>query len=254
MRPRIPKIFRPKGNDFKSISAFNSEWADRIAFLILVGLAVDIAEVIILGKAWIEFALTILASSLIMAGVWGELYFLKRARAADDNRVAQAEQSLTEALNRAARAEEQLAPRNITEEQYNALQELKGKVSIICMVTPSDFEATRFAAQIGQALVAAGIDVRVGQQRIGMIWTELYIVIPESVPDFRQVELYDIFRKAKFSVGCGDRSHVPMMDLPPDIPIIMVGVKRLQYGGIPFAWTLSVPVPSQPPEPSQATE
>jgi hypothetical protein len=155
---------------------------------------------------------------------------------------------LEEALARAARAEEQLAPRNITKEQFDKLQELKGQVSSVIMTTPSDFESTRFAAQIGQALNSAGIDVKVAPQRIGMIWSELYIVVPERVPDFGKVPLYKAFFKAGFSVGCGDRSHVPMRDLPTDIAVIMVGVKKSRSQGIPFAWTLDVPLPRQDSE------
>ena len=86
----------PKNKDLKSISDFNSTWADRVALLILGGLVVDIVEVFILGKVWPEWALTIAANSLIAIGVWGELRFAKRARDADDSRVA-------EALERAAR-------------------------------------------------------------------------------------------------------------------------------------------------------
>jgi hypothetical protein len=51
----------PRNNDLKSISDFNSAWADRIAFLILVGLAVDIAAAFILDKTWPENGLTIAA-------------------------------------------------------------------------------------------------------------------------------------------------------------------------------------------------
>src|SRR5665213_4485251 len=75
----------PKNKDLKSISDFNSTWADRGALLILGGLVVDIVEVFILGKVWPEWALTIAANSLIAIGVWGELRFAKRARDADDS-------------------------------------------------------------------------------------------------------------------------------------------------------------------------
>ena len=94
----------PKNKDWKSISDFNSEWAHRIALLILAGLAVEIAEVIILRKPWPEWALTIAGNSLIAIGVWGELFFAKRARTADDSRVAEAEKAVAEANQRAAEA------------------------------------------------------------------------------------------------------------------------------------------------------
>jgi hypothetical protein len=94
----------PKSKDLKSISDFNSKWADRIALLILVGLSVDIIEVLILGRPWPEWMLTILANSLIIVGVYGEIWFLKRARDADDSRVAEANLRAAEA-NKAAEEE-----------------------------------------------------------------------------------------------------------------------------------------------------
>jgi hypothetical protein len=75
-----------------------------------------------------------------------------------------------------------------------------------------------------------------------LVWSELYIVIPERVSDFRTVPLYAIFSKAGFSVGCGDRSMAPMGDLPHDIPVIMVGTKKPLTGEIPpFMAGLSTP-------------
>ena len=50
----------------------------------------------------------IIGNVLIIAGVWGELWFLKRARSADDSRVAEAERGLEAALLRAVSAEEEL--------------------------------------------------------------------------------------------------------------------------------------------------
>jgi hypothetical protein len=87
--------------DFQSKYEFNSTWADRIAFLIIVGLAVDIAAVFILEKGLLEGALAISANTLIAAGVWGELWFAKRAKEAGNRIVAQA-------LERAAKAENDL--------------------------------------------------------------------------------------------------------------------------------------------------
>src|SRR5712675_1695129 len=98
-----------KNNDPKSISDFNSRWADRIALLILAGLAVEIAEVLIMGREWPEWALSIAATSLIALGVWSELWFAKRARTADDSRVAQAEKALAEAIEGAAKLEKEAA-------------------------------------------------------------------------------------------------------------------------------------------------
>jgi hypothetical protein len=141
---------------------------------------------------------------------------------------------LTIATNRAARAEEQLAPRNVTKEQFEELQTLKGKVTEAVWITsPSDFEAAQFALQIAQALLHAGIDVRIAHQRIGMIWPELYIVLPEVVADFRNVPLFAAISKAGFSVGCGVRAFTTLGDIPKDDVVIMVGTKKPLSGDVP---------------------
>jgi hypothetical protein len=80
----------PKNNDLKSISEFNWTWADRIAYLILAGLLVDVADLFI-PEGWWKILAAIGANLLIFGGVWGELWFAKRARDADDNRVVEAQ-------------------------------------------------------------------------------------------------------------------------------------------------------------------
>src|ERR1700757_4039772 len=102
-------IFRPKGTNPKSVSDFNSEWADRIALLILVGLLVDIAALFISDKSSWRTVLDIIGDILIIAGVWGELWFAKRAREADDGRVAEAERAVAAATERAAKLEKEAA-------------------------------------------------------------------------------------------------------------------------------------------------
>jgi hypothetical protein len=74
-----------------------SAWAERLALLILVGLAVEIADVFILKKPWLEGIFTIAATTLIFAGVWGELLFEKRAKEAGDRLVAKANARAAEA-------------------------------------------------------------------------------------------------------------------------------------------------------------
>jgi len=68
--PTAWPMLRPKSEDFKSLSDFYYEWADRVALLIIVGLMFDIAAAFILGKALPEIALTVVANSLIVGGVW----------------------------------------------------------------------------------------------------------------------------------------------------------------------------------------
>lgn len=80
----------------------NSARAERLAWLIIVGLLVEIASVPALGRSWLEGALTIAADALIAIGVWGEIHFEKIAREAGDGIVAEANARASEAEARAA--------------------------------------------------------------------------------------------------------------------------------------------------------
>lgn len=148
---------------------------------------------------------------------------------------------LTAATDRAARAEEQLLPRHLTEAQFNELQTLKGKVTAVWMTAVCDFEATAFASEIALALTYADINVTIGAPQIGRVWPELYITLPDRPPDVRAVPLYIAFSKAGFSVGCGPRTGFPLDGAPVDMPAILVGIKRPLKGGIPFMAGLATP-------------
>jgi hypothetical protein len=108
-------------NDLRSKYEKNSAIAEGLAWLILLGLAVEIAAVFILKKPLLEGALTISANALIWLGVWGELIFEKRAREAGDGIVAEANARAAEANQKAQEAILELArfkaPRELTQEQ-----------------------------------------------------------------------------------------------------------------------------------------
>lgn len=191
------------------------------------------------GPVWADVAVALGVGIEVLFGFRGSALQSELTRRSNE-RLGKAEKEAAEANERAAKAdlaraelEQRLMPRELTQKQFECLQGLKGKVSKIAITTPSDFEATRYAAQIALALKHADIDVMVAPQRIGMIWSELYIVIPEPVPTYTDVPLYAAFSKAGFSVGCGPRTNAPMADLPIDVPILMVGVKKPMMGNIP---------------------
>jgi hypothetical protein len=120
------------------------------------------------------------------------------------------------------------------------LQTLKGKVSAVNVTALSDYEATRFADQIAQALGHAGIDVKIWPQRVGIVWTEIYVVIPKPVTDYSKEPLYEAFKNAGSRVGCGDRSHVSLIEMLADVPVIVVGERAgLSYPQIPHVYNLS---------------
>lgn len=198
-------ILKPKGNDLKSISDFNSEWADRIALLILVGLAVDSVAAFASNETW-RRALTIAANLLIGAGVWGELWFLKRARQADDGRVAEANKLAAEANDRAAQAdlartklEAQLQPRMLNQEQWDFIQSLRGKFEQVNIAFETDAETRWFANDIMMALMAAGMKVAFLARAPDVHSFGMFVYDPKGFDGARpkSVEpLVEIFRKS----------------------------------------------------------
>jgi hypothetical protein len=124
---------------------FNSTWAERIASLIIIGLAVEIAAVFIFGKSFWEGAVTILANVLIVAGVWGELIFERRAKTAADGIVAQANARAAEANARAATAQLELRrlsePRKFDVTKFKEIMDhpkaVRAKVEVLYLLISS---------------------------------------------------------------------------------------------------------------------
>lgn len=105
--------------DHQSKYEFNSTWSERVASLIIVGLAVEIAAVFVFKKPFWETVATILANVLIVAGVWGELIFAKRAKAASDKIVAAAHTRAAIAIEGAKRAFVATEPRTIDRDKFS---------------------------------------------------------------------------------------------------------------------------------------
>ena len=81
LRPQVESPMTENGiSDLKSKYDDNSSYAERIAVLIIVGLLVEIAAVFIFQKPWTESVTAISANALIVVGVWGELFFERRAK------------------------------------------------------------------------------------------------------------------------------------------------------------------------------
>jgi hypothetical protein len=157
------------GGSLQSRYEFNSVWADRIARLILVGLIVDIGAAFAFRKSLLESSVSIIADALIAIGVWGELWFEKRAKTAADGIVAQANARAAEANARAEEAKLELArlttPRTLTAEQQSELTEKVRPFAgtpFVLFIQP-DPEPLNLANQIAQALVAAGWEWRPAQ-------------------------------------------------------------------------------------------
>jgi hypothetical protein len=208
-------------------------WSARATLLILLGIIADIALLFWFPHAGTERLAGTAANVVIALGLAIEYVVILRAIIETGKANRESDEKIAEANERAIKAdlarvelEAKLAPRSLSKEQFEILGTLAGKVDTICITAMSDFEATRFAAQIKDALIDAGITVIDSDQRIGLVWTELYLVFPSPVENFHSEPLYVTFCAAGLSVGANDRRSVPMGDLPLDMPVIMVGTKK----------------------------
>jgi hypothetical protein len=224
-------------------------WSGRATLLIFAGILVEMALVVYFRHE--EWLGSFVANALIGIGLIAEYIVIARTIVASGEVQRLAGEKVAQALERASRAdlarvelEAKLAPRSLSEEQFTVLQTLRGKVSKLIVTTPSDFESTRFGYEVARTLAAAGIEVYIGPQRIGMVWSNVYLVFPEPVANFWDEPLFVAFKNAGLSVGAGDRSKTPMGDLAADVPVVMVGEKAISYPQVPHA--LAVVTESEP--------
>src|SRR4051794_7849037 len=115
--------------DFGREYDVNSHRALLAAYLLIAGLLVELINAVV----WFEGAKTlaeIAAVLLIVAGVWGEVFFANKARQAGDKQLAQYEARSAEADQKAkeaefalAQLEARLAPRRLTQEGQNRIAE-----------------------------------------------------------------------------------------------------------------------------------
>lgn len=141
-----------ENSDLQSSYEFNSIWADRIARLIILGLAVDIVVVFISGKSWLENILTIIADTLIITGVWGELSFARRAKEAGDGIVAKANERAAKADLARIELEAQLSPRMLNQRQLDLIKSFKDQFPAVNIGYETDAESWWFAMELRKSL------------------------------------------------------------------------------------------------------
>lgn len=122
----------------------------------VVGLVGDIGALFVDDKFWYRVT-AITANLTIFGGVFGALKFAGRTRDADDNRVAEAEKATADANLRRVELEAQLAPRALSQEQWELIESMKGKFTTINMAFEADAEAWWFAGHLKNAFLSVGI-------------------------------------------------------------------------------------------------
>jgi hypothetical protein len=163
--------------DRENVYRINSGRSDLFGYVLLAGLALELISAFILEKSLFEKASAVVSDILIVAGVWGEIHFAKRARIAGDGLQAEANARVAEAYQKAetertARValEAKIAPRRLPMEDAAALaQELRGKIPPLYIRSLGGSEARQYAQDFFNALFPMGLvefdDPNVGTTR-----------------------------------------------------------------------------------------
>jgi hypothetical protein len=206
-------------------------WGWRCGALVVIGL---IAEVAIAWShpsynSFCERWGSVLADALVTIGVAGEILFSRMAFRRDkelkrrsDEKVAESNERAATALQRAEeerhariKLESQLLPRELTQEQFTALQALKGKYEAINVAYETDIETGHFANAICSALMAAGI--RVGQflrhPAVQSVASLVYDGAAIEANPMIESELRRVIRVSNLFRG----AYAIVTSLPPDI-------------------------------------
>jgi ribosomal protein L29 len=142
-------------------------WSARATLLILLGIVIEIGLLLWFPHDPAERLAAVIANALIGVGLAVEYIVILRAvvaggeatrlsdeKIAESNRqAAEANQMAAEANLELARLRMQLAARSLTKEQFDALQELRGKISSVNVCTETDSEPTWFGSVVASALV-----------------------------------------------------------------------------------------------------
>jgi hypothetical protein len=119
------------------------------------------------------------------------------------------------------------AARILTPEQTQILGELKGQIRAVSIASANGPEPLSFAALVTRALTNAEVEVTFHRAPPGMAWTGLMIYAPDIPNDPRNHPLIGAFERAGILTGV---SRVPLLpDGPADMPMILIGIKDMEY-------------------------
>ena len=219
--------------ELRASSALDEQWAKGCVVAVVTGLLLEVGL-----AAWhpaYESTLSrwgsVVADCFVALGVFGEFLFSMRAKHRQHELDRRSNERLAAAQVEIERLRVAHASRALTKEQYEALQTLKGKLSSVVITSVQAFEAIQFARQIAHALESVEIDAPIAMPRIGLPWTNVYLVLPtQTHEDIRKEPLLQAFQQAGIATGCGYRAQHPLIDLPGDVPVIMVGEKHTSSG------------------------
>jgi hypothetical protein len=237
-------------DDFGSVYEANSHRAHLSAYVLVAGLVLELINAIIWYKGP-ETLAEMAAVLLIVSGVWGEIFFGHKARIAGDKQLAQYEARTAEAKHETERLrnenlllQERLAPRSLSNAQFDVLQTLKGKFTAINIAAEVDGETGDFMLQICRALEAAGIAVGTYSRDPTLRgFGNMVCVVGEPSEDSPAC---DLLASTLEAAGIPIEQKLPWLPLdirsraPANVPMICIGVK---------SW----PAPSRPGGEAEAT-
>jgi hypothetical protein len=205
------------------------------------------------GQTVLENWAPVVADSLIAAGVYAEIHFSGKASRAHrelqshtDAKLAIAIKEAAEANQKAAEANERTAAlqialeeerskrrsRTITQEQFDLLQKLRGKLeNIEVRWDVRDIETSFFAGLLMTALRHAGIGLRVRPPGGNDIWSGVLVLLPSDWRDKPAMDhlLVKVLSEAGLYGGSG---HIPSLqlwgDLPQDMPLLLIGRRPVE--------------------------
>lgn len=120
--------------------------------------------------------------------------------------------------------------RTLTREQYEALQALRGHVAKINVMAEYSLEPIIFETQIVNALLDAGVGVKLYPGPPGATWTGNMIYWTGFTSDPKDDPLVGPFFKADLYGGHGEISAL-LGDIPRDAPLLMVGERYAEMNG-----------------------
>ena len=186
-----------------------------------------------------------LANVLVVGGVTIEAVCTLLLFGFDEGISGRQQSTIEEQNSQIIALEMQIAPRRLSKDQFEAIQEIKGKVqSVSVLAQASCLECAFFSFEIVMALQEAGVSVKWYPGRIDAGWKGIYIFLP-TFPPKPDEPLFEAFTKAFVPLSGGVisvGSSFSMGPIPLDIPLIAVGEK------------FPAPTPTAPPAQNKSSK
>jgi hypothetical protein len=150
----------------------NSEREHISAYVLIAGLILEFVAAVLWFKG-VETVVGMVAVAMIVGGVWGEVYFGKKASDAGDKQLAKYKARAAEAELALAQLEERLAPRKMTQEGQKLIADrilpfagIMGEIG----TSPPEIESMRLESAIHGALSMGRWDIQRGQPTHTPVW------------------------------------------------------------------------------------